>query len=69
MIYINPRFPKTKKAYGQSSTDNVDRLKAIMSKLTIKAIDQTESTLSRQKAPSEGYVSFIEKRKPKTFKL
>jgi len=69
MIYINPRFPKTKKAYVKSANENVDRLKAVMSKLSIHTIDQHESTLIKPKPHSDGYISFIEKKKPKTFKL
>lgn len=70
MIFINPRFPKTKKAYNQTANDNIDRLKSVMSNLAIAKPDTSESVL-RPKA-SGGYVpthGLTKSKKEKTFKL
>lgn len=73
MIYVNPRFPKTKRGYNKAANDNIDKLKSIMEKLTVKPINSTESTLSKPVAHSGGgaYVCFSEKRnqKPLSYSL
>lgn len=36
MLFLNTRFPKTKKAYNQQADGNTDRLKSVMEKLVIQ---------------------------------
>ena len=69
MLYLNTKFPRTKKAYEKAVEDNPDKLKEIMTRLTIQE-QQPEPVLQRKVGGlpwlSEGRGS---KKRAKTFRL
>lgn len=75
MLYLNTKFPKTKKSYAREAKDNTDRLKSIMEKLIInEAPAPAQPTRSVGAAvpsrPASNAWSYSErKRAAKTFKL
>lgn len=70
LIYINSRFPKTKKLYERAGDDNTEKLKEVMSKLTI-ASKEPEAPVSvpQPRAGGSTWAYSDRRKKAKTFKL
>lgn len=76
LIYINKKFPRTKQEYKSASDDNTDKLKEVMSKLTIASKEpEVADTKPRarggfvQTSPNSWSYTDRQKKKVKTFKL
>ena len=64
LIYINTRFPKTKKAYAEQAKDNTDELKKIMAKLLIQEEPKAAPVKAPVAAPRQGgFISYADRRR------
>lgn len=72
-IYLRSRFPTTKKAINKKSDENVQKLKDIMSNLSIKTPSDAKDYVKEKQVEYMGGSLFYEnsgkKNKPRTFKL
>lgn len=73
-IYINKKFPKGKKQYETVSEDNTEKLKEVMSKLTITKHPLepeilTQAVAERKQGAKLDWAYSDKKKKIKTFRL
>jgi hypothetical protein len=71
MIFINNRFPKTKRSYEKAADDNTDLLIERMKSIVVAEQSKQTSILRQPKQEGAGAWSYQEqkKKKPKTFRL
>lgn len=72
MLYLNTKFPRTKKKYAKEADDNTDLLVDRMSKLLKQEPSTAMAAIAAIKPKTGGSTqpySYAERKKAKTFKL